>query len=112
MLWADGVAYLTRPESSTIRMTSEVSWTRVRKYASLLRRITSRLSSTRSTTRAACRASTSKVPAGPGHGEHPDERLTGRPVLQVQGAEQDVPLVPVRAAHQARTGPRQLRQPA
>ena len=60
---ADGVAYRTRPASSTIRMTSEVSWTRVRKYASLLRRITSRLSSTRSTTSAACRASTSNVPA-------------------------------------------------
>ena len=41
MLMADGVAYLTRSSSSTIKMASEVSWTRVRKYASLPWRITS-----------------------------------------------------------------------
>ena len=42
-------------------MASEVSWTRVRKYASLSRRITSWLSMTRSTARAAWRARISRV---------------------------------------------------
>jgi hypothetical protein len=31
MLAADGVAYLTVPSSATIKMASEVSWTRDRK---------------------------------------------------------------------------------
>ena len=52
MLVADGVAYLTFPSSSTITMTSEVFWTRVRKYASLPRRFTSSRSMIRSTARA------------------------------------------------------------
>ncbi len=52
MLVADGVAYLTFPSSPTIKMASEVSWTRVRKYASLPWRITSWRSMIRSTARA------------------------------------------------------------
>ena len=59
---ADGVAYRTRPSSSTIRMTSEVSWTRVRKYASLS--LADHLLAQRRPARPpapTCRASTSRV---------------------------------------------------
>ena len=65
MLVADGVAYLTFPSSSTIKMTSEVSWTRVRKYASLPWRITSSRSMIRSTARATWCARISSVAARP-----------------------------------------------
>ena len=44
-----------------MRITSAVLWTSVRKYASLLRRLTSRLSVMRSRARAACEARTSNV---------------------------------------------------
>ncbi len=59
---ADGLAYRTVSSSSTIRMTSEVLRTRVRKYASLSRRITSWRSITRSTASPACEARISREP--------------------------------------------------
>ena len=59
---ADGLAYRMWPPSSTIRMTSWAFCTSVRKYASLLRRVTSWLNVTRSTASAVCEASTSRAP--------------------------------------------------
>ena len=95
MVLAEGVAYRMFPSSSTIKMTSEASCTSVRKYASLLRRITSRLSRTRSTARAAWPARISRVADSAArlrslaeHGQHPDQRIAGRPVLERERAEQ------------------------
>ena len=93
MLVADGVAYLTFPSSSTIKMTSEVSWTRVRKYASLPWRITSSRRMIRSTARATWCARISSVAARSGedallaeYREHPDERIARRPVVERERA--------------------------
>ena len=84
---ADGLAYRMRPPSSTIRMTSWAFCTSVRKYASLLRRVTSWLSVTRSTASAACDASTSRAPRRVsehrlvgGDDEEPHRRPGGGPV--------------------------------
>ena len=90
-------------------MASEVSCTRVRKYASLPRRITSWLSMTRSTARAACWARISSVAdrsarlrCSPNTASTADQRIAGRPVLERERAEQD-PSVTARRARPARS---------